>query len=51
MEREVWGEPGERVEVRCEVESNPPPTITWSRPGQTQVRELKYFYKNFIFGF
>ena len=36
--REVLGEVGEEVELRCEVESNPPATITWRRVGEREVR-------------
>ena len=36
--REVKGEVGEEVELRCEVESNPPATITWRREGEREVR-------------
>ena len=36
--REVKGEVGEEVELRCDVESNPPATITWRRAGSKEVR-------------
>ena len=35
---DVTGDNGERIELTCEVDSNPQALITWTRRGHTQVR-------------
>ena len=37
---DVTGDNGERIELSCEVDSNPQALITWTRRGHTQVRYL-----------
>ncbi|MPC91527.1 Irregular chiasm C-roughest protein [Portunus trituberculatus] len=37
LPRDVMAETGKEVTLRCDVNSHPPPTITWLREASTQV--------------
>ena len=40
LTEDVTADNGERIELACLVDSNPGAHITWTRPGQSQVRQL-----------
>ena len=40
LTEDVTGDNGERIELACLVDSNPSPTITWTKTGQSKVRQL-----------
>lgn len=41
LPRDVMAETGKQVTLRCDVDSHPPPTITWLREASTQVGTSK----------